>query len=145
MLREVGRRQMEAMLTTVALSPVFYGIIVLILPRVGGMHAADAIRMKNIFLVVCVGLIVGAHALMHWARGRGAVGGLTQAVLRLVCMAAGGMGEAVCVLGIIAVVMGLEKEAYIPFMAMGTLYFIDFRIFRVPRLMAFFKDPPQGK
>ena len=134
MLSRISREELVRMMNMMFYSPLFYAVLAWVLAKYPLRWRVDI----NVLIVICLG---GSIALILVSRplrwlllppGREATG----ARIVLTCLVLATLGEAMAASGALVVWTGARLQAYVPFFVVSCLYCFDFRVFRLPAIIA---------
>ena len=143
----MDRRQLNFTVTAASFSPLFYGLIAYLIKDYS-MSGVELLRtLYRAFLVVSFFLILVSRPVENIMAPRTVPAEkLPPGRPALASMVLSGMAECISILGLLCIYLGKGIEAYAPFFIMSALAYVDFRIFRFPRLLELVREngPPGG-
>jgi hypothetical protein len=137
MFSRITRNELIRMMNAVFFTPMLYALVAWVLSR-HPLHVDSDLNMLTVIcLAVSIGLIILARPL-RWLLlppGKHPSGKIVVA-----CFVLSTIGEIIAMCGVAVVWLGARLESYIPFLIVSGLYYLDFRVFRFPAIMALWPD-----
>lgn len=147
MFAETDRRSLNFMITAASFSPLVYGLIAFVIENHPLGNLGNLQNINTFFLFISFTLLLVSRLVenrlvpfeLHEDK-------IPQRRIVVASLLLAGMAEAIAFLGLVIVVLGAGISAFAPFFLLSVLAFVDFRVFRFPRLLEALpeQDPPHG-
>lgn len=135
MLKEADAKTLNFMVTATCFSPLFYALIALLLDGKTEVSPNLSIIYKTLIIAAFILVVISRPVERLLIPVKTMKGDLEDARIALTGVLVAGVSELICLLGIGAVIAGANFNAFIPFFALSSLSFADFRIFRFPAML----------
>ncbi len=138
MFSRITRTDLVRMMNGVFFSPMVYAVAAWLLSRWPLAVAVDLQLALSLCLAGSVALLVVSRPLRWLLLPPGAEH--TRARIVMACFVLSTIGEVIAMSGAAVVWLGAPLKAYIPFLIVSGLYFLDFRAFRLPAILSQWPD-----
>lgn len=138
MFSRITRNELIRMMNAVFFSPMLYALVAWVLSHHQVQVDLDLNMLTATCLAVSIGLMILARPLRWILLPQGVEHPSGKIVIA--CFVLSTIGETIAMCGVAVVWFGARLEAYIPFLIVSGLYYLDFRTFRFPAIMALWPD-----
>jgi hypothetical protein len=134
MFSNIDRNQLERTITYVCFSPLFYGLLAVLLAAHPLAVSANLVYITNIGMGSGIGMMIFARLLRRVLLPSYKPAGRRRVALTAVILSS--IGELIAAAGALIVWLGAPLPNCVPFLIISALYFADFRLIRFPEIMA---------
>ena len=146
MMSHLNRNDVERMAALVSWSPLLYALLALLLSKYPLNVDVDLSTMYNGALISAFALLLISRPLLWIIVPPGQEP--TKARVGAACLVLAGVGELMAICGVVCVWCGAALTSFIPFFILSALYYVDFRLFRLNRILDMWPgqddDPDDG-
>lgn len=135
MLKDADSKTLDFMVTATCFSPLLYGLIALILDGRGTVSPHLSVIYRVLIVISFILVLISRPVERALIPGNAKKGELEDSRIALAGVLIAGISEMICFLGVGAIIVGANINAFIPFFILSALSFADFRIFRFPALL----------